>query len=350
MVESSAGAAIGRRTRRRLGGIALLTALALSWSAIAAGSAPAQAPRAVYADVFTTMDPSTPAGRSFTADWVDPENPGGKPHGISRILVALHPGSHFDTTAVPRCEATDAQLMALGESACPPGSKLGVDELVGDTGLSGQARYVTLDSVFLNAPGEVIFLARERQSGYPHFAARGKVSGNTLDIPIPFIPGTPPEGTGLHQERGTWFNAVGAEGSGFFTTPPICPDEGEWTNRVTYTYGDGVVQTATSTTPCARSENQDQIRCRGEEATLAGSPDGDLIEGTPGPDVISGRGGRDRIYGGGGDDLICAGKGKDRANGATGDDRIHGGPGHDRLNGGEGDDRCLGGADRKRRC
>lgn len=343
---------MAQRRKRRQGVITLLVGLALGGPAFAPAAAPAQAPRAAYTDVFTTTVPSTPAGRSFTADWVDPENPGGKPHAISRVFVALHPGSRFDTTAVAQCHASDAQLTALGESACPPGSKLGTDVLVGDTGLSGPARYITLDSVFLNAPGQVIFLAHERQSGDPHFVVRGTVSGNTLDIPLPFIPGTPPEGTGLQQERGTWLNAIGGDGRAFLTTPPICPDEGEWTNRVTYTYGDGVVQTATTTSPCVRGEgggNESRLRCRGEEVTLAGSPDGDFIQGTSGRDVIRAQGGRDRIHAGSGDDLVCAGKGKDRAKGGADDDQIHGGRGRDHLNGGKGSDLCRDGA-RNRRC
>ena len=316
------------------------TAICL-WLALA-GTSQAQLPRAAYTDVFTTRVPDTPAGRTFTADWIDPENPGGKPHGISNILVALHPGARFDTTAMPRCEATDAQLMAQGEAACPPASNLGVDELVGDTGFPEPGRYVTLDSTFLNGPGEVIFLARERQSGNPHFVARGKASGNTLDIPIPLIPGTPPEGIGLYRERGTWIKAIGSGGKGFFTTPPVCPKDGRWRNQVTYTYRDGLVQTAASTSPCVRGKKQDRIRCRGEKATLAGSPDGDLIKGTDGRDVIAARGGNDRIQGRGGDDVICGGNGRDRAKGGDGDDWIRGGRGRDRVSGGRGSDRCSG--------
>jgi hypothetical protein len=333
---------------RQLRGIALAGA-ALLLPLVFAGSAKAQAPRATYTDLFTTKIPATSAGRSFTADWVDPENPGGKPHGISHILVVLHPGARFDTTAVARCTASDPVLMSMGEAACPPESRVGTDELVGDTGFPEPGRFVTLNSVMFNGDGEVIFLVQEAQSG-SYFVVRGRASGNTLDIPLPFIPGTPPEGTAPLRERGTWLEATGPGGKGFFTTPPVCPDDNRWRNQVTYSYRDGVVQTARSTTPCIRGRDQGRIRCRGEAATLAGSPDGDLIRGTRGRDVIVARGGDDRIRARSGDDVICGGKGRDRAKGGRGDDWIRGGRGRDRLNGGRGDDQCLGAGDRKKSC
>lgn len=313
------------------------------------GAAPAQAPRQAYTDLFTTTTPGVTAGRSFTADWVNPESPGAKPYGIEHILVVLHPGARFDTMAVARCTANDAALMAVGEAACPPSSRVGSDELVADTGFAEPGRRITVDSVIFNGDQEVVFLATERQSG-ARFVVRAKASGNTLDIPLPFIPGTPPDGAAPQQERGTWLEVTGPDGKGFFTTPPVCPDDGRWRNQVTYSYRDGVVQTATSTTPCVRDKRQGRIRCHGREATLAGSPEGDLIRGTDDRDVIAARGGADRIRAGAGNDVICAGKGRDRARGGSGDDWIRGGRGRDRLIGGRGDDRCRGGGDRKKGC
>jgi Ca2+-binding RTX toxin-like protein len=333
---------------KQLRGIVIASAV-LCLPLVSAGVAAGQAPRASYTDLFTTKVPGVSAGRSFTADWVNPESPSQKAHGISHILVVLHPGARFDTTAVARCTASDPELIALGEAACPPGSKVGTDVLVGDTGFPEPGRYATLNSVLLNGDGQVIFLAQEAQTGV-RVVVRGKASGNTLDIPIPFIPGTPPEGAAPVRERGTWLERTGPGGKGFFTTPPVCSDDNRWRNQVTYSYRDGVVQTAMSTTPCVRGKNQGRIRCRGEAATLAGSPDADLIRGTAGRDVIAARGGNDRIRAGAGDDVVCGGKGSDRANGGSGDDWIRGGPGRDRLIGGRGDDHCRGSRDRKTSC
>ena len=113
------------------------------------------------------------------------------------------------------------------------------------------------------------------------------------------------------------------------------------------------------------------LTCRGQSATVSGTPGNDTLFGTPGPDVIAALAGDDRIVARAGRDLICAGAGHDyvgagtaadRAFGAGGRDRLlgRGGPdllkgssgndvlkgnrGADRLRGGQGFDRCRGGA------
>ncbi|GAA0611257.1 hypothetical protein GCM10009547_11630 [Sporichthya brevicatena] len=82
--------------------------------------------------------------------------------------------------------------------------------------------------------------------------------------------------------------------------------------------------------------------CRGEKATIVGTPGDDVLIGTAGRDVIVGLGGNDVIRGRGGDDLICAGAGNDNVRGGGGNDRIHGGAGDDVLYGGAGSDRLFG--------
>ena len=93
---------------------------------------------------------------------------------------------------------------------------------------------------------------------------------------------------------------------------------------------------------CLRGECR--TPCRGQPATLFGTPDDDTLRGTPGNDVIRGLGGNDTLVGRGGDDLLC---------GEAGDDRLLGGAGNDGLDGGPGEDTCVGGPgeqDRARRC
>ncbi|MBA2464024.1 MAG: hypothetical protein H0V42_03475, partial [Nocardioidaceae bacterium] len=102
----------------------------------------------------------------------------------------------------------------------------------------------------------------------------------------------------------------------------------------------------------AASENV----CRGELATIVGTPGEDVLRGTPGADVIVGLGRADRIQGAGGDDVVCGNGGDDALHGGGGDDWLIGGrdspfedgefdsiPGADRLFGGSGDDRLEGG-------
>jgi len=101
----------------------------------------------------------------------------------------------------------------------------------------------------------------------------------------------------------------------------------------------------------------DKPRCRGEAATIVGTPGKDELRGTNGRDVIVGLAGNDRIDARGGDDLVCGGDGRDRIKGGTGDDRLFGqlngfrsdrGGGTwygDKLEGGPGDDRLVPGFD-----
>lgn len=103
-----------------------------------------------------------------------------------------------------------------------------------------------------------------------------------------------------------------------------------------------------------------EIMCRGEVATIVGTPGEDVLRGTPSADVIVGLGRADRIRGAGGDDVMCGNAGDDALRGGAGDDRLIGGldspfedsessdpiPGADRLRGGGGDDRLEGGNDR----
>jgi Ca2+-binding RTX toxin-like protein len=84
-------------------------------------------------------------------------------------------------------------------------------------------------------------------------------------------------------------------------------------------------------------------RCRGERATIVGTPKGDTIVGTPGNDVIKGHKGRDTIKGKGGDDLICGQRGKDKLFGERGSDIVIGGDQSDYVDGGPGKDRLFGG-------
>jgi uncharacterized repeat protein (TIGR01451 family) len=91
-----------------------------------------------------------------------------------------------------------------------------------------------------------------------------------------------------------------------------------------------------------------QPTCRGEVATIVGTPGANRLRGTKGKDVILARGGDDKVRGLAGRDLICAGGGDDKVRGGGADDKVIGGGGHDRLGGQAGDDVLKGNAGRDR--
>jgi Ca2+-binding RTX toxin-like protein len=83
--------------------------------------------------------------------------------------------------------------------------------------------------------------------------------------------------------------------------------------------------------------------CKGNPATIVGTPAKDVLSGTGGRDVIAGLGGNDSLSGLAGNELICGGKGNDKVKGGKGNDTLIGGANADRLFGGAGNDRLFGG-------
>ena len=235
----------------------MATATALAVVALAAqASAVSEPPRQTYNDRFTTEVPGASAGRAYAIEWVNPADPEGRPHSFSHLHVELADGARFDTSAIPYCEASDAELMAAGASACPPESKVATDETLIDTGFPAPGRYFTSDFVFFNNKDELILLATVREIG-ARVVLRAQVGENTIDLDVPMLPGTPPDGGAAKRQIGQWDPRSSVRDGrqvNYLTTPPTCPASRFWVNRVTYTYRDGVKQTAESKSPCKQAE------------------------------------------------------------------------------------------------
>ena len=245
---------------RRLIAVMALSALVLA----AQAGAQSEQPRQSYSDRFTTETPGAPTGRTYAIDYFDPANREGKPHAFSHLRVELAEGARFDTSAIPQCKASDAELMASGPSACPADTKVGTDETVVDTGFDGPARYSTADFSFFNNKDELILFVSVRENG-ARLVIRARVGRNTIDIDNPMIPGTPPDGGAAKSQRGTFYPRSTRRAGrqlNYITTPPSCPASGFWVNRVHYTYRDGVKQTAESRSPCRGSAADRRARGR----------------------------------------------------------------------------------------
>jgi hypothetical protein len=201
--------------------------------------------RVEYSDAFTTRSPATPSGRIFHDEFFDARDASAKPPPVQHVHLQLPKGARFDTGAVPRCTASDAELMAQGPSACDPKSQVGTEVYSFDTGVDGPNRLVTSDIAFLNNKDELIILTQERQSGI-RVVVRGKITRDTFDFDLPPLPGTPPDGGADKREDGTY------PVTGWLTTPPTCPKSGKWTFRVDYTFRNGEKVTRTSDSPCSR--------------------------------------------------------------------------------------------------
>ena len=226
------------------------TAAVAAAALVACQSAAAEPTASVdYRDAFTTKKPGVASGRIFHDEFFNARDRSAKPPPVHHVHIQLPRGARFNWRAVPLCTASDAQLMAQGESACPAGSKVGREVFTFDTGIDGPNRFVTNDIAFLNNTRELIILTRERQSG-ARVVVRGKVTRDTLDFELAPLPGTPPDGGADKREDGVY------PVTGWLTTPRTCPRSRKWTFRADYTFRNGEKVTRTSKSPCKRPRHK----------------------------------------------------------------------------------------------
>jgi hypothetical protein len=236
---------IGTRQRQMIA----LSALAAGLAAPAvADDAAAQKARVEYRDTFTTRTPGAPAGRTFDASIFDAADPDAKPPPLSHVRYEMPVGARFDTGAVPRCTASDAQIVAEGASACEPASKVGTGVVLIDSGLPEPDRILTEDFTVFNGNGDVIAMSQDRKNG-ARVVLHAKVSERAIDLDVPPLPGTPPDGGANRQEHFDYTAATGPGGA-FLTTPPTCPADGAWVLTATWTFRNGEKVTRESRSPC----------------------------------------------------------------------------------------------------
>jgi hypothetical protein len=232
----------------RIVGLALCAALVLGSETAVAQTGSRQSASAS----FVELRPGVPSALTFSVDYVNPDDPDGKPPAVRTVVETMARDARFDTSVPALCEATDAELMAAGAGACPPGSKVGSGYIRIDTGLPDPGRFIEVDVTFLNNTNQLIFLTTNRANG-TRVIARGTIQGGRLTSNAPTLPGTPPDGAAIDVVQ-TRLDAisrvVGSVGRGYITTPAACPSSGVWTNTLSFTYADGVTQNVESRSPC----------------------------------------------------------------------------------------------------
>lgn len=342
---------------------ALVAPVLLSWVlAVPAQAGDRQAVRAG----FSTERPDAATGVFMNMRFFNPADRGAKPYSVDKVVIEAAAGTRFDHFAVPRCDASDAELMARGEAACPPGSKVQSGRMAMDTGSPfGVPRIIHFRTMTFNSREGFVSLG-EAENPPMRGVVRSRDRGGTVIVDYADAPGWPPPDrySAMTVMRNSGPPIIRG-GRAFMRTPPSCPPSRRWTTRYTFIYHDGARQTETTHAPCRPLPT-----CRGAEATIIGTPDDDVIQATHRPDVIVTRGGPDTIAARRGTDLVCSGRGHDEVRGGPGRDhlygaagrdvlgggrardRIAGGTGRDALRGGRGRDRCLGGKgkDRMRSC
>ena len=209
----------------------------------------AQQARVEYRDVFTTQQPGTAAGRHQQNLYSHASDPNGKSPALKHLRIQLPPGARFDTAAVQRCTASDAEIIATRGDACPADSQVGTEVYIIDTGAPEPNRFVTVDIKFFNEKDGLKVFTEDRSAG-TRLVSHAKLTGSTYDLDYPPLPGTPPEG-GTNRSEDATFTAATGPGGAFLTTPPSCPPDGFWTFHATFTYVNGEVHERESRSPCA---------------------------------------------------------------------------------------------------
>src|SRR5918999_5179810 len=205
------------------------------------GAEPAPAEFSFSFDTARTGVPADASVYILYKNPEDPDNPEARPPALTRVVIAAPRGTVFDGTAVPACPASDAELMTLGQAACPPASAVG-----GGFGsvmtTEGPSEPHVADVTLFNY-GEGIVELLEFVDGGLKVADRARFEDRRKMVLQPaVIPG--------FTEREFRLNYDGdiraGELSPLIRTPRHCPRRGFWNSRLTYTVTTGDTYTARS--------------------------------------------------------------------------------------------------------
>jgi hypothetical protein len=233
------------------GRLAALLAVAMAGTPAAAYAAP----RVDYRQAFTTSKPGKSTGTDVWILYKNPNDPKGKPVRIRREEFTLPAGTTYDQTVVPDCTASDAEILLLGMSACPPASHIGASQ--GATSMSGfGSGEDPIDMDFWDDAGVLVLWGRSHQFPAIGAVARGHQKGQTMTIDIPASPGGPPDGESAVRRVHNVFPARSAGKRAFVRTPPKCPRSRVWTFRAKFTFADGAVERDVYRMRCTRPRSK----------------------------------------------------------------------------------------------
>jgi hypothetical protein len=204
---------------------------------------------------FKQRLPARPTAARIDIDYVNPADPSGKPPAVRRVVAKFARGARIDTSVPGACDATDAELMAAGTSACPADSRVGHGEATVDTGIPGPNRIVPVHIDFFNNVDQLIYLNTVKGSD-ARTVFRGMVEGRRVVTEAPMLPGTPPDGGAIdtvHIVLAAVTAGSGGHRRAYIRTPGRCPASGSWTNSLTFGYDNDVSQTVKNPSPCRRA-------------------------------------------------------------------------------------------------
>lgn len=209
-------------------------------------------PRQQASVKFTGHKPGSSTGTMLEIDYINPKDPQAKPPAVRRVVLTLPRGARFDTSVPGICKASDGQLMALGEAACPADSQVGTGKVTVDSGFPGPGRFVDADVTFFNNTDQLIYLNTVHDTAV-RTVIRARVTRRRVITNAGMLPGTPPDGGAIDTTQTSdppLTGRVDGHKRNYITTPKHCPPGGKWTSKLRFTYADGVTQTVKSRIRC----------------------------------------------------------------------------------------------------
>ena len=194
---------------------------------------------------FSSATPGSPTGLDVIATWTDPGGANGVPKAVTKIEFVGNPGTKFDTSALPRCRASDEDIANRSVRACPRSSKIG--------SVKGQGVIVTGNpfntiATLFNGRREIIVIVRLVDDGRLVTYFRDDVKGGTVAVNLKIPGGVALTRFEAHVPR--HYRKLHGKRRAYLRTPPTCPPSGVWTTTVVFTYRDASKEQRTTTTPC----------------------------------------------------------------------------------------------------
>lgn len=227
--------------RRRLGWL-LAMPLVAGTGAVAIASPQFSS---TFALTFSAATPGSPSGLDVSASWNDPGGVNGVPKAVTKLEFVGPPGTRFDTSALPRCKASDEDIANLSIRACPRSSKVG--------SVKGQGLIVTghpfnTVATLFNAHRQIIVVVRLIDDGRLVTYFRDDVRRSSVTVNLKIPGGVALTKFDAHLPR--HFRKVNGKRRAYMRTPPTCPPSGLWTTTAIFTYRDGSTERRSATTPC----------------------------------------------------------------------------------------------------
>jgi hypothetical protein len=198
-----------------------------------------------FALTFASQAAGSPSGLDVHATWSDPGGVNGVPKAVMKMEFVGNPGTRFDTSALPRCRASDEDIANLSVRACPRSSKVG--SVKGEGLIVTGSPFNTVATLF-NARRQIIVIVRLVDDGRLITYFRDDVRRSSVVVNLKIPGGVALTKFDAHLPR--HLRKVHGKRRAYMRTPSTCPPSGVWTTTAIFTYRDGSTEQRSATTPC----------------------------------------------------------------------------------------------------